>query len=96
MERWDERNYGPGSIEKINSYRLEMAHRIRIPTRLIRGRMSDVVSPEGAREFLDAVPHASYTDLAEAGHMVAGDRNDAFTQSVLEFLASLSPSPPER
>jgi hypothetical protein len=32
------------------------------------------------------VPHAEYVDLA-AGHMVAGDRNDAFTGAVLDFLS---------
>ena len=44
-----------------------------------------MVSEEVAREFLSLVPHAEYLDLA-AGHMVAGDRNDAFTQAVLAFL----------
>jgi pimeloyl-ACP methyl ester carboxylesterase len=35
------------------------------------------------------VPHARYADVSGAGHMVAGDRNDAFTQAVVEFLADL-------
>ena len=51
----------------------------------MRGRMSDVVSEAGAQEFLARAPHAEYVDLA-AGHMVAGDRNDAFTGAVLDFL----------
>ena len=29
--------------------------------------------------FLAAVPHATYVDVAGAGHMVAGDQNDTFT-----------------
>jgi hypothetical protein len=39
------------------------------------------------------VPHAEYVDLADAHHMVAGDRNDVFTDTVKEFL--LRRFPPE-
>ena len=48
--------------------------------------MSDVVSPQGAQEFLDIVPQAEFADIAGADHMVAGDRNDAFNQAVFSFL----------
>lgn len=57
-----------------------------IPTLLVRGRMSDLVSEEAAAEFLELVPHADYVDVSNAGHMVAGDRNDVFTEAVVEFL----------
>jgi len=57
-----------------------------VPTMLVRGRMSDICSEEAAREFLELVPHAEYVDVANASHMVAGDRNDAFTHAVVEFL----------
>jgi non-heme chloroperoxidase len=57
-----------------------------IPTLLVRGRMSDLLSEEGARELLALVPSARFADVAGAGHMVAGDRNDAFTGAVLAFL----------
>jgi pimeloyl-ACP methyl ester carboxylesterase len=33
------------------------------------------------------VPHARFADVAGAGHMVAGDRNDVFNQAILAFLA---------
>jgi pimeloyl-ACP methyl ester carboxylesterase len=56
---------------------------------LVRGRLSDVLSEEGAREFLALAPHARYADVSGAGHMVAGDRNDAFTTAVAEFLRGL-------
>ena len=52
----------------------------------MRGRESDVVSHEGVREFREAVPHAGFVDVSGAGHMVAGDRNDAFNEAVVEFL----------
>src|SRR5436190_14521378 len=41
--------------------RLEMAaRRLEIPVMLVRGRMSDIVSEEGAKAFLDVVPHAGF------------------------------------
>jgi len=68
--------------------RLDRAARgLRVRTLLVRGRMSDVVAEEGARHFLALVPHARYVDVSDAGHMVAGDRNDQFTAAVVEFLA---------
>ena len=67
--------------------RLEGAARsLTIPTLLVRGRMSDLISEEGAQEFLEQVPHAHYVDVSGAGHMVAGDRNDKFTSAVSDFL----------
>lgn len=71
---------------------LAAARNLRIPTLLVRGRMSDVISETSVREFLEAVPHARYADVARAGHMIAGDQNDLFTTTVVEFLRSLSSS----
>jgi len=62
------------------------ARDLTLPTLLVRGRMSDLLSEAGARTFLAQVPHAKFTDVSGAGHMVAGDRNDLFTNAVLEFL----------
>lgn len=62
---------------------------IEAPLLLIRGRMSDLVTEEGAAEFLEEVPHAQYADVSGAGHMVAGDKNDVFTDAVVSFLDQL-------
>ena len=59
---------------------------IRVPTLLVRGTLSDVVTDEGVREFLDKIPGAKLVDVGGAAHMVAGDQNDAFSQAVIEFL----------
>jgi pimeloyl-ACP methyl ester carboxylesterase len=72
--------------EPLQERLLEAARALRMPTLLVRGRMSDIVSEEAAREFLDMVPHAAFADVSEAGHMVAGDRNDAFTDAIVDFL----------
>ena len=62
-----------------------------VPTLLIRGEISDVVSPQGAREFLRTAPHAEFVEVPGAGHMVAGDSNDIFTSAVVDFLSRLEP-----
>ena len=67
------------------------AARLSLPTLLVRGRMSDIVSEAGVRELQDLVPHAEVVDVAGAGHMVAGDRNDAFNAAVIEFVERVVP-----
>lgn len=62
------------------------ADALTVPTLLVRGRRSDLLSEEGARDFLQRVPHAEYADVAGAGHMVVGDRNEVFNSAVLAFL----------
>lgn len=59
------------------------------PCLLVRGRQSDLLSEQGARRFLELVPAARLVDVRGAGHMVVGDRNDAFVAAVLDFLGSL-------
>jgi pimeloyl-ACP methyl ester carboxylesterase len=66
------------------------ARKLTIPTLLIRGARSRIVSEEGVREFRDMVPHAEFVDISDAHHMVAGDANDAFNDAVLGFVAKLA------
>jgi pimeloyl-ACP methyl ester carboxylesterase len=61
---------------------------IAIPVHLIRGRMSELVSLEAAQAFVATLRNGVFTDVADAGHMVAGDRNDVFLEAVLAFLES--------
>ena len=61
-------------------------HNIRVPTMLVRGMLSDVVTQEGVDHLLASVPGATVVDVAGAAHMIAGDRNDAFSDAVLTFL----------
>lgn len=69
--------------------RLEAAARaLHVPTLIVRGGISDVVSEKVMTEFLDIVPHAQSVNVSEAGHMVAGDSNHAFSRAVIQFLNS--------
>lgn len=66
---------------------LEQAARsVECPVLVVRGRQSDLLSEEGARELLGMLKQGEMVDVAGAGHMVAGDRNDAFNDAVVDFL----------
>ena len=77
---------GPNPLEKA-------ARQLKIPTLLIRGGRSRIVSETGVREFLQMVPHAEFVDISGAHHMVAGDANDAFNEAVFAFVDKLNGSP---
>jgi pimeloyl-ACP methyl ester carboxylesterase len=62
------------------------ARRLTAPTLLVRGDKSDVVSEEGAQEFMQLAPHTEYVLIADAGHMIAGDRNDTFGHAAVDFM----------
>ena len=91
---WDPRFFdGPRPIHAHRldheAARVEAVRRLRIPALLVRGASSELVREADAREFLALVPHAQFVDVAGARHMVAGDRNDAFSDAIIEFLTKL-------
>jgi pimeloyl-ACP methyl ester carboxylesterase len=94
---WDPRFLLGGRTDEPRSLRSEdrlddAARALTLPTLLIRGRQSDVLSEDGARHHMSLVPHARYVDVGGAGHMVAGDRNDAFNDAVVDFLRQELPA----
>ena len=62
-----------------------------IAVMVVRGMLSDMVSQAGVDAFSAQVPQARIADIAQAGHMVAGDRNDAFNGAVVDFLRETMP-----
>ncbi|MGB3894235.1 alpha/beta fold hydrolase [Mycolicibacter sinensis] len=79
----------PGDDPALRTDKIEAAAiGLQIPILLIRGKLSDVVSAEGVRDFLDKVPGARFVELSEAGHTAAGDDNDAFSAAVVEFVSA--------
>jgi peroxiredoxin len=68
---------------------IRAARAVTVPTLLVRGRVSDLLSEEGAQELLALIPHAQYADVEGAGHMVAGDKNDLFNDAIAGFLDGL-------
>jgi pimeloyl-ACP methyl ester carboxylesterase len=62
-------------------------HNISCPVLLVRGLNSDIVSDEGISELRGWFPQTEIFDVAGAGHMVAGDKNDEFNSGVVAFLS---------
>ncbi len=90
---WDPRlRPGRGLDLAKRQLRLEACSRnLKLPTLLVRGGLSDVLTERGAREFLQLCPHCEYVNVTDAAHMVAGDRNDIFGNAVIAFLSRALP-----
>lgn len=78
----------PIYIEAMAQRMEEAASLIDIPTLVVRGGQSRVVSAAGVAHLAELIPHADHVDVASAGHMVAGDQNNEFNVVIREFLAS--------
>ena len=90
---WDPRFRAARRDLQKRRERLEAcALRLKLPTLLVRGGLSDVLTEEGAQEFLRLCPHSEYVNVTGAAHMVAGDRNDIFGKAVIEFLSRVVPA----
>ena len=87
---WDPRilDSMPADDDQHHADLKAVAARVRVPTLLVRGGRSDVVSDESVRELKELIPHAVVAEVGGAGHMVAGDDNDDFTAPMLQFLAA--------
>lgn len=63
-----------------------------VPVLLIRGQQSDVVNDRGIAILREALPRLEIAEVGGAGHMVAGDRNDAFNAATVAFLGRHFPA----
>ncbi|WP_205320117.1 alpha/beta fold hydrolase [Notoacmeibacter marinus] len=68
----------------------EAIERLALPVLVVRGMSSELVDEKDARDAAERLPEGRYVDIAHAGHMIVGDRNDAFTEALLSFLDDLS------
>jgi pimeloyl-ACP methyl ester carboxylesterase len=59
---------------------------IDVPTLLVRGQLSDIVTQAGVDEVVKRIKDITVVEVEGAAHMIAGDRNDSFTSAVVEFL----------
>lgn len=95
---WDPRFLTGRDLERRQQRLEACAKSVDMPTLLVRGGLSDVLSEEGAQDFLKLCPKSRYVNVTTAGHMVAGDRNDIFGRAVIEFLSQVTrqkdPGPP--
>jgi pimeloyl-ACP methyl ester carboxylesterase len=84
MDNDDEPQRGTGRAR-----RRAAALQLSVPTLLVRGAESDVVSDAGMADMRTLVPQAEAVEIPGAAHMVAGDDNDVFATSLASFLARL-------
>lgn len=61
-----------------------------LPLLLVSGAQSDVVAADDVDAFRRQAPQAETVVVSRAGHMVAGDRNDAFSEAICGFLERAS------
>lgn len=66
---------------------VEASARVKIPTMLVKGGQSDIVDDEGISEMCRLIPQTEICEVPGAGHMVVGDKNDAFNDGLFEFLS---------
>jgi pimeloyl-ACP methyl ester carboxylesterase len=87
---WDPRVISQGRTEvppdRLSGLLDVATTNIHVPTMLVHGLQSDVVTQEGVDDLLARIPGATAVGVDGAAHMIAGDRNDAFTTAVLDFL----------
>ncbi len=78
----------PGKTQRddLQDEMIVAAKSLAIPTLLVRGKSSELVSEDNVREFRELVPQAEFIDVTDASHMVAGDRNDRFSDAVEGFV----------
>ena len=89
---WDPRfRAGTRDLQRRQQRLEACARHLTLPTLLVRGGLSDVLSEAGAQHFLTLCPHSEYVNVTNAGHMVAGDRNDIFGTAVIAFLRRTVP-----
>ena len=85
---WDPRFIESRASNRID-YKLRQkkyAESVNIPTLLIRGALSNVVTQDEVDDFLETIKHAEFIEIDRAAHMIAGDRNDIFANAAISFL----------
>tara|TARA_A200000113_G_scaffold224013_1_gene240903 strand:+ start:3038 stop:3874 length:837 start_codon:yes stop_codon:yes gene_type:complete len=89
---WDPKFIDAISKEQI-AYRKRSknyGNSVRVPTLLIKGALSKVLTQQEVDDFLKTIPHTEFVEIDRAAHMIAGDRNDIFANSAISFLTNLN------
>ncbi|MFT4918027.1 MAG: pimeloyl-ACP methyl ester carboxylesterase [Zhongshania aliphaticivorans] len=76
-------------VAELSTLMQSAAPTIKQPCLLIRGQLSTIVSMESVDELKRDIPQLKFVDIAGAGHMVAGDRNDMASHALTTFLEEL-------
>ena len=85
---WDPRfiEFSPSMLEEAYGRLSAAARNVKAPALLVRGGRSELVTDESVKDFLELIPTAECVLINGAHHMVAGDRNTAFSAAVIDFI----------
>jgi pimeloyl-ACP methyl ester carboxylesterase len=92
---WDPKIFDSYDVERATSEMnelLEPCGNIKIPSLLVRGQHSDIVTDAGIDELKIRLPQLAVASVGGAGHMIAGDRNSAFEGAIVPFLEQHFPA----
>lgn len=91
--QWDPKTVSPAFLNPPSEgIALEQAAaRIKDPVVLVRAEFSTIVTDESEALFRRLTPQLEVVLARGVGHMVTGDRNDAFADTLLDYLACHSP-----
>jgi len=64
----------------------QASRQLDVPTLLIRGSESDLVTPDCVADFLEAKPDAEVIDIEGQGHLMRTTNRDIFCQASLAFI----------
>jgi len=86
--RWDpnaalQKHISPSGIEDRLS---AAAASLTMPTLLVRGTLSDVVTDDCVADFKRALPTAEVVDIVGGGHLMKTQRLDVFCDATIDFL----------
>jgi len=77
---------GQGPLENIT---LEDAGSFHLPVLLVRGERSNILAPDAAERFRDALPQGQLVTVPNCGHNVHGQNTLGFIAALGEFLSGL-------
>ncbi len=83
---WDPRMLERFDLEDALRRFKAAAPKIRVPALFVRGALSDITDAASASRIVEQIPGAEYAEIGEAGHLVASDRGDLFSATLLDFL----------
>jgi flavin reductase (DIM6/NTAB) family NADH-FMN oxidoreductase RutF/pimeloyl-ACP methyl ester carboxylesterase len=93
---WDSHFLDAMDIDRTTTRLKELAPTLALPTLFVRGAQSRLTPRLAAEEYVANIPNAEFTEIEDAGHLVAADRAEMFNAVLLDFLERRVPrQPPE-
>ncbi|MGI4746708.1 MAG: alpha/beta fold hydrolase [Janthinobacterium lividum] len=96
--QWDPASVRPEFLAPPSEFEaMEQAARtIACPVIMVRGSLSDMVTPDAVERFREMTPGLITMEVEGVGHMFTGDTNDAFATALLDQLRRFVQAPAAR